>query len=113
MKNNECIKQLIKLSEENPDLEIIAKVDSDCVVDDSAGYGWWGASIGESEIEDYWLSDEQYLFEEDIRDHLYIKHEIDKKNLSCFDANVLIATKYEELKNSGKIKKAIFVNIQP
>jgi len=39
MKDNEKIKQLIKLSEEHPDLDIFAKVHSDCV--QSEDFQWW------------------------------------------------------------------------
>jgi hypothetical protein len=110
MKSNEHIKQLIKLSEENPELEIIAKVEGECVPDGDGG-GWWGARIGESTIEDYWLPGEIYLFEDDIGDQLFA--EAETSGLSAEEQKAFVAQKYDEMKDSGEIKKAIFVTIKP
>lgn len=56
----ENIKKLLKLIEENPDLEIMPMVDSDCVPSDDFSY--WCANWGEPEIDEYYLSDERIYF---------------------------------------------------
>jgi hypothetical protein len=112
MKSNEHVKQLIKLSEENPELEIIAKVESECVPNDDNG--WWGARIGESNIEEYWIPGEVYLFEDDIGDLIineYCSELAELPNIA--EKKRFISDKYETMIESGDIKKAIFVTIKP
>jgi hypothetical protein len=112
MKDNEKIKQLIKLSEEHPDLEIFAKVHSDCV--QSEDFQWWQASIGNSEVDEYWQpSEETFIGQGDIYDELAMVYESEIDGMPSDKEDEFLTQKYEELKASGDIKKSIFVTIAP
>ncbi|OOM81947.1 hypothetical protein CLPUN_07010 [Clostridium puniceum] len=50
----------MKLIEENPDLEIMAMVDTACVPSDDFSY--WCADWGKAEIDEYYISDERIYF---------------------------------------------------
>ena len=56
----ENIKALLKLIEENPDLEILPMVDTDCVGGDD--YGSWAAQWGSSRVDEYYCGDERIYF---------------------------------------------------
>ena len=64
------IKNLQRLMIENPDLPVIAKVDSEIVMDDT--YAWWLGSIGVAELGEYVIYNEHfYCDKEDFRDWYY------------------------------------------
>lgn len=61
------IKQLLQLIAENPELEIIPMVSTECVGGDE--YSWWSAEWGKAEIDEYYTSDERiYLKSTDSED---------------------------------------------
>lgn len=113
MKSNEYIKQLIKLSEENPELEIKVEVDSYCCP--SEDFRYWLADFEKSKIDDYWEADDATVIGEcEILDHIRYKY----NDLDCFpdddeEQEKFIQDCYNELEAKGEIKKAIFVNIRP
>lgn len=110
MKSNEHIKQLIKLSEENPELEIMAMVYQDCIPRDD--HLWYGNSFGKSEIKEYCIPDETFIFDEDdIKESLFEEHESEFENLSKDEIENKLSEMYEEMRKRGFIKKAIFVEI--
>jgi hypothetical protein len=56
-KQQENIKHLLKLIEENPTLEILPMVATECVFSDDFGY--WMAEWGEARIDEYYLGNER------------------------------------------------------
>lgn len=61
--NRKYIEDLIKLMQENPELEVLCKVDSDIVADD--GYLWWLGRINDRckiEIDEYTNIQERIVF---------------------------------------------------
>ena len=107
-KQQEKIANLLKLIEENPDLEIIPMVDSEIVCGDE--YSNWLGSWGNARIDEYWNSDERIYFrfydEEELIDNV-ICDEIDE-NIDDDEAERLA----EEIVNSYDWVKAIIVRIE-
>lgn len=76
--NNMKLK-LVKMIEDNPNLDIVAVVDSDVVADD--GYAWWLGSIRNVEIDkicttnayNEWTEPRLYRYSdiEELADHIY------------------------------------------
>lgn len=61
--NRKFVEDLIKLMQENPDLEVLCKVDSDIVADDE--YAWWLGRINDRckvEIDEYAEIRERIVF---------------------------------------------------
>lgn len=52
----EGIKELLRLVQENPELRIVPMVDTECVYDDSFSY--WMADWGKAEIDEIWMNEE-------------------------------------------------------
>lgn len=65
---------LLKLVQENPDLEIIPMVDSAVVFNDDHCY--WAGSWGRASIDEYWVDDERIYFRSEDEDDL-IENEVD------------------------------------
>jgi hypothetical protein len=64
-KQKENVNTLLQLIKENPDLEIIPMVATDCIFDDSWGY--WMAEWSKAKVTKYWCSDERvYQYDEDF-----------------------------------------------
>lgn len=64
--NRNFIKELIKVMQENPDLKVLCKVDSDIVAED--GYAWWLGEIDDKwgiEIDEYAIIQERVVFKSD------------------------------------------------
>jgi len=59
-KNKEMANALLKLIAENPELEVVPMVDTECIFDDS--YSTWMAKWGSADIDEYWCSDERVYF---------------------------------------------------
>lgn len=59
-KQQENIENLLKLIKENPGLEILPMVDSQCVPSDDFCY--WMGKWGTAEIDEYYCSDERIYF---------------------------------------------------
>lgn len=93
------LKELIKLMQDNPTLRVVAMVNSDVVADD--GYGWWIGNFGEVSLEEIYSTeykiyikseDEEELLEEIVEsydteldlssDHIYKKAEEDLNKLN-------------------------------
>lgn len=69
MKNKqEKVEQLLKLIQENPDLEIMPMVDYEVACSDE--YRWWTGSWGEASIDEYWKKDERIYFRSDDEEEL-------------------------------------------
>lgn len=64
---NEKIKELIEISKNNPDLEILTKVDNDLHSDD---FRWNLGIIGKIEINEYWCPCEKIYLDDEIYDEL-------------------------------------------
>ena len=61
--NRKYVEELIKLMQENPELEVLCKVDSDIVAED--GYAWWLGRINGKwgiEIDEYACIQERVVF---------------------------------------------------
>lgn len=59
-KTQENVKQLFELIKENPELEILPMVSTDCVPSDDFAY--WGASWGSAEIDEYLVIGERIYY---------------------------------------------------
>ena len=74
MKN---LKELFRLVKENPDLEVIPMVHSECVADD--GYSWWLAGVGTPRVDEYYKTDDRvYLksdFDDLVEDFMSVKYD--------------------------------------
>ena len=56
---------LLQLIKENPDVEILPMVATECVADDS--YGYWMAKWGNARLDKYWCNNERmYSYEQDF-----------------------------------------------
>lgn len=62
-KQQNNVNELLKLIKENPELEIVPMVDSECVQGDDFSY--WMAGWGTANIDEYHCSDERIYFKED------------------------------------------------
>jgi len=94
----ERIKQLVQLISENPTLEILPMVDSDCVPSDDFSY--WCANWGEAEIDEYYISDERIYFKSIGYEEL-----VDKTDQETQEAAEYIVNNFEWI-------KAIVVHIE-
>lgn len=65
---NDKIKDLLKLIEENPELEILPMVATECVASDDFSY--WAAEWGRAEVDEYYTSDERIYFKSDDYEEL-------------------------------------------
>lgn len=63
MKAKECLKSLMKLMREHPELPVLPMVDSEIVCDD--GYSRWTASWGDAFIGKYFVGEEYVYFYDD------------------------------------------------
>lgn len=68
----ENIKKLLKLIEENPSLEILPMVSTECVPGDD--YSYWMAGWGNADIDEYYVTDERIYFKSIDFDELVEKH---------------------------------------
>lgn len=73
--------ELFKLMQENPELPVVAMVDSEIVADD--GYNRWLGSWGSSSIEEYFSGEERLHFRES--DDLYEVEETLTDGRVCYD----------------------------
>ena len=65
-KQKENIANLLKLIQENPDMEILPMVDSNIVLDD--GYHYWTAKWGSAKVTKYWIDDCRIYEYDDLED---------------------------------------------
>ena len=104
----ENVRNLMRLIQSNPDLEILPMVRYECVPGDE--WGWWMASLGKVSIEEYWQDYERCFIrsqdEEELIDKFY-----DEADDSLSDSEAIDAA---ELKVDGlPWVKAICVYIVP
>jgi hypothetical protein len=104
---NDKIKSLIKLIEENPELEVLCKVEDDLFCGEP--YSWFLGKIGNCEICDYYMPSERIYINDEIYDELNNNYDLD--NLSEEEIELKVDIDYEEKKAAEEIKTAIFVNI--
>jgi hypothetical protein len=108
------IKSLIKLMEENPELEVLCKVEDDlfCGMEDDR-YTWFLGEIGNCEISDYYMPFERIYIDDEIYEKIYeeLEDNYDLENLSDEEIELKVDIAYEEKKAANEIKTAIFVNI--
>lgn len=105
MKQKEYVQELLRLIEENPDLEILPRVDSDVCNPD---YGWTLGSWGKAEVDEYWANDDRIYLRsrdeeeavDDVMDDICTDHEEENGEELAARAKEII-----------KWKKAIFVRI--
>lgn len=62
-RQQENIKQLLKLIKDNPELEILPMVDCECVPNDDFAY--WMGEWGVAEVDHYYCRDERVYFKND------------------------------------------------
>jgi hypothetical protein len=91
------IKELVKLSEENPEMEIFFMVDNEVVAGDDFGY--WRGELENVKKEIYW----NYKEENIIIGEAAIEERMQYDDLED--------SEYESLKSSGEIKEAIIIYI--
>ncbi len=107
----ENIIDLLKLIIENPELEILPMVATDCVLDDTFAY--WGASWGKAKIDEYWVCDERIYFKSQDFDFL-VEEWMDDY---CNDYPDLSEDEFRKLAEkeieSREWVKAIVVRIKP
>lgn len=75
MTNKERNQELLRIVAENPDLPIVAMVDSDVVCEDN---GWWLASFGNVEVGEYALYDDEYFDDRDSFKERYYERNDDE-----------------------------------
>ena len=110
-KQQKEVNNLLKLIKENPELEILPMVDTECVFSDD--YSYWMAEWGEARIDEYWCSDERayfknYEFDSLVEDWIDNNYE-DYPELSDNELEKIA----EEKINGYKWVKAIIVYIRP
>lgn len=107
---NKNIEKLLKLSQENPELEILCRVEDEIF---SGEYGWYLANICNVEINEYYTPNETVFIDNKIIDQIACEEE-DKEEYELAqdeDFDNIINKIYEEKKKNGEIKKAIFITI--
>ncbi len=112
-RDNDKIKELIKLSEENPELEIITMVNSEICADDD--YSYWLGAIGEIQKDVYWHDEEKVYIglsaiEDELEQNLAMDNEYAK--LPDNEFNKMIEDEVERLKSTNEIREAIIVYIE-
>ena len=105
----EKLKELMKLVEENPELEIVTMVYNEIVCED---WGYWKSKIGEIKKNVIWEDDERIHFGEDILEELFDRMALVDDESSDENLRVEVENKYEQLKQLGKIKEAIIIYIE-
>lgn len=112
MKDIDKLKELIKLAEENPNLEIITMVNYEIVCED---WGYWRGDIGEIKKDFYWQDDEaMYMSIKKIKEQLSESASFDPEfeELPDDKFNLIIEKEIESKLQSGEIKEAIFIYIE-
>lgn len=105
----ENIGELVRLATENPDLEIVPMVDTECVFSDD--FSAWMASWGSAEIDEYYSSNERIYFKSDDYDTLVDK-EYDAFYGTEIDDETAMKLAKEKV-NAYEWVKAIVVRINP
>ena len=83
-KSVENLRKLIALIEENPDLPVMAMVDSEVVADDNCGR--WFGSIGCCRVEEYALYNDEYFDDKERFEEAYYDY-MEDELCEMFDYN--------------------------
>lgn len=107
---NKKLEKLIKLTKENPELEIFSKVHQDLFSDD---WCWGLGSFGDCKIHEYYCLCEKIFLDDQIIDELATQFESDPESelLSEEEFDNVINKEIDNKRKCGEIKKAIFVEI--
>lgn len=112
---NKHIEKLVKLSKENPEMEIIAMTNYEvCASDD---FTYWKGFIKSVEIEEYCenISYDVYgmvFGKDDIIDHIiFINQEWTELELPNDVLELRANAEYEKYKKENKVKKSIIIRI--
>ena len=113
MNDNEKIKELVKLSEENPELEIITATYCDVVAED---WGYWVGKIKEIKKDYFWSKDETWTAgsKSDILDSLSDDLS-DYPEYKDMDEKIYaekVSEYFDYLVSEDKIKEAIIIYIE-
>ncbi len=104
---------LLKLIQENPNLEIKAMVNTECVGGDD--YSWWLAEFGSAKIDYYWDSEKYERVFIKSEDEEYLIDEWFDKNVEEDEYKYIFGEELEEIAkadiNKYGWKKAILVRI--
>ncbi len=110
--DNEKIKELIKLSEENPELPIMVATFYEVIGDD---WGYWRGNIEKiekgyfSDIGEEWrVGDKEEIYEE-ISDRFFSDSEYDSMPKEEYD--ILLESKFDELLENKLIVESIVVYV--
>jgi len=109
---NTKILELLKLIEENPLLEIMPMVNTECVGGDD--YSSWSAEWGRAEVDEYYVSDERIYFRSTDSEELvdeYMDNLAEELGEEADDENV----EQYAINKVNKLEwiKAIVVHIEP
>jgi hypothetical protein len=106
---NKKIKELVKLSSENPELEVIFMAYNEIVCED---YGYWKCEIKEVKIDFYCEKDDGTLLTyNDIFDNLYesASEIMESEGLDKKELTKIVENEIQEKKFSGEIREVIIV----
>ena len=107
---NDKIKDLLKLIQDNPTLEILPMVNSDCVGGDD--YSSWSAEWGKSEVDECYSEDERIYFKSTDYDEL-VEDYMNDVNADEFKNDEEIQKYAEKLVDKLDWTRAIVVHINP
>jgi len=110
---NKKIEELIKLTKENPDMEITVMVETEVCHDNSFAY--WRGIIARIEIDTIWQPDETtFIGDEEITDEIYNNICDDlPDDLTDDERQRFIEKEYKDYVKKGEIKKHIIIYIEP
>lgn len=104
------IQQLIKLITENPDLEVVAKIDSE-VIFAGDDFSWYMGIFGNSEIDFIYDAEENILIgRENVCDHI-AEELMDREGWEDDKLEEETDLEFERLLINGKVKKKIIVHV--
>jgi hypothetical protein len=107
---NEKLQELIKLSNENPELEIRVAVDSELYAGEE-DYSWYLGRISAVEIVDIYTAEECIYLDEQIEDELEYEYSNNIEIPGGCEVEEYVSVRTAELKESGEIRKAIVIKI--
>jgi len=116
LKNSKRLQELVQLMQENPELEVIPKVDTELLLDDD--FAWMRGEFGRVEIDEYCERNE----------NIYLRSQSEDSVMDDVMDDIFVSEGYKEGDYGNKIteeeleakarkqidwKKAIFVRIEP
>ena len=111
--NREWVEKVIKLMQENPDLPVMCKVDSEIVADD--GYAWWLGRLDtkhEPMIDEYSTESDEKLFLKSDEDYTeWFEHFFDYKDFEDIPDNEWDEFAKKKVDEVAGWKRAIFISV--